>query len=297
VIDENALIYSRDIERSIQTNLFTPIERVQDCIANGIPVKRGIMLGGSYGTGKTLAARVASKKAVDNGLTFVCVLRADELDDAINFAKLYSSPATVLFCEDIDRALAGERTVRIDDILNTIDGIDSKNQNLITVLTSNHLDDVNPAMLRPGRLDAIIEVTAPDAEATARLIRLYAGKALNASEDITSAASRLAEVGTIPAVIAEVVKRAKLSELAMSARGTVVTNLSAAALDDAAFTMKTQNELLARAIAPKGAKPAIEQALGDLIRRNAGDQRLVGAEMTLPNGSKANLEGRVACVN
>jgi transitional endoplasmic reticulum ATPase len=294
-IDETMLIYSRDIERSIQTNLFTPIERVQDCIANGIPVKRGIMLGGSYGTGKTLAARVASKKAVDNGLTFVCVLRADELDDAINFAKLYSSPATVLFCEDIDRALAGERTVRIDDILNTIDGIDSKNQNLITVLTSNHLDDVNPAMLRPGRLDAIIEVTAPDAEATARLIRLYAGKALEPDVDITSAAERLASVGTIPAVIAEVVKRAKLSQLAMSERGTLVTNLSAEALDDAAFTMRTQNELLARAIAPKDPKPMLDQVLGKIIRDNAGDQR-ISAEVAFPNGSKGQVEGRVAAV-
>ena len=41
-------------------NLFTPITRVKDCIKNSIPVKRGILLGGTYGTGKTLAATVAA---------------------------------------------------------------------------------------------------------------------------------------------------------------------------------------------------------------------------------------------
>lgn len=297
VIDESHLIYSREIESSIQTNLFTPIERVADCLANGIPVKRGVLLGGPYGTGKTMAARVASKKAVDNGLTFVCVLRADELDDAINFAKLYSNPATVLFCEDIDRALQGERSVKIDDILNTIDGIDSKHQNLITVLTSNHLDNINPAMLRPGRLDAIIEVLPPDAEATSRLIRLYAGAALDAETDVSASAKRLADAKTIPAVVAEVVKRAKLSQLSRQPKGTLVTKLSSEALDDAAFTMRTQNDLLARASAPKDAKPTLDQAMGELIARNSnggekGGLKLQGS-VALDNGLNGSVTGQL----
>ncbi len=298
VIDESHLIYSREIESSIQTNLFTPIERVADCLANGIPVKRGVLLGGPYGTGKTMAARVASKKAVDNGLTFVCVLRADELDDAINFAKLYSNPATVLFCEDIDRALKGERSVKIDDILNTIDGIDSKHQNLITVLTSNHLDNINPAMLRPGRLDAIIEVLPPDAEATGRLIRLYAGSALDADTDVSASAQRLADAKTIPAVVAEVVKRAKLSQLSRQPKGTLVTKLSSEALDDAAYTMRTQNDLLARASAPKNPRPTLDQAFTDVVKAaqnggTAGEGMKINAAVALANGLGGEITGTV----
>lgn len=58
---------------------------------------------GTYGTGKTMAATVASRLAVDAGITYVYVPRADELSDAIEFAKQYQSPACVIFCaEDIE---------------------------------------------------------------------------------------------------------------------------------------------------------------------------------------------------
>lgn len=297
-IDESHLIYSKDIETAIRTSLFTPIERVPDCIANDIPIKRGVMLAGPYGTGKTMAARVASKLAVENGLTFVTILRADELDDAINFAKLYSEPATVLFCEDIDRALKGERSVKIDDILNTIDGIDSKRQNLITVLTSNHAENINPAMLRPGRLDAIIEVTAPDAEAVERLIRLYGGSAIDAETSVRDAAEELASVQTIPAVIAEVVKRAKLTQLTYQPKGTLVTKLSSEALKASAFTMRHQNELLARASAPKNPKPTLDQAFGEVVARHVngggtGDGLKLKASLALDNGMSGEISGKL----
>lgn len=287
-IDPSSLIYSKVVQRSVETNLFTPIKRVHDCIKNNIPVKRGVMLGGPYGTGKTLAAVVASKYAVDAGLTFIYVMRADELDHAIAFAKLYGDPAAVLFCEDIDRSLKGERTVKIDDILNTIDGIDSKRLNLITVLTSNHLEDINPAMLRPGRLDAIIEVTAPDAEACERLIRFYGGEAIEADTDLTEAGQRLA--GTIPAIIAEVVKRAKLSQLALLPEGSKVEKLTSEALADAAYTMKTQQDLLERASAPKVGPSELSVALGNVVKAAIGDTPRMHLEGKMSGGGAIALE-------
>ncbi|MEX0632803.1 hypothetical protein M8494_14790 [Serratia ureilytica] len=45
----------------------------------------------------------------------------------------------MIFCEDIDRAVSGERSVAMDDILNILDGIDTKANNIITVLTTNQL--------------------------------------------------------------------------------------------------------------------------------------------------------------
>lgn len=291
-IKPSNLIYSKDVQNSVEVNLFTPIKRVRDCIANSIPVKRGVLLGGQYGCGKTLAAFVASKYAVENGLTFIYVTRADELSDAINFAKLYGDPAAVLFCEDIDRALAGERTVKIDDILNIIDGIDTKRLNLITVLTTNHLDNINPAMLRPGRLDAIIEVTPPDAEAAERLLRFYGGSAINADEDLTAAAEKLA--GTIPATIAEVVKRAKLARLAELEPGAKVTNLSGTSLDTAAFTMKTQNELLAAAMAPKDPPPTLDGAFREVVAAAVTDGKTrVKGGIEIPGLGAGTVDAKV----
>ncbi len=258
-------IYSNEVQDAIRTNLFTPIQRVADCLANGISVKRGVLLGGIYGTGKTLAATVASKLAVDAGITYVYVPRADELSHAISFAQQYQSPACVIFCEDIDRAMAGERSVAMDDILNIIDGIDTKTSNVIVVLTTNDLDAINPAMLRPGRLDAVIEVLPPDAEAVQRLMRMYGGKSIEADTDLTAVGEKMK--GQIPAVIAEMVKRAKLAQLTYQPAGQPVTKISEAALISAADSMAAQLRLLhARSNAEKET-PRIETAMSKLINK------------------------------
>lgn len=262
-IDETMLIFPASIEAAVTTSLFTPIARAQDCLDNGISLKRGVLLGGTYGTGKTLAAAVASKLAVLNHITYIYVPRADELPEAIEFAKQYQSPAAVVFCEDIDRATEGERSVKMDDILNIIDGIDSKMNNIIVVLTTNKMSNINAAMLRPGRLDAVIEIMPPDAEAVQRLLRAYGKGDLDASEDLSDVGALLD--GNIPAVIAEVVKRARLAQLALQPPGTKVKKLTGKALLAAAHTITAQVELLRANDGPKAA-PALESALADVLR-------------------------------
>jgi len=257
------LVLNEDQMDSVRANLFTPIERALDCLANQIKIKRGILLGGDYGTGKTLAAMVAARIAQDNNITYIYSPRADELGDAIAFAKQYQSPACVVFCEDIDRAIAGERTVEMDDILNILDGIDTKNENIITVLTTNHLENVNRAMLRPGRLDAIIEVERPNAESAEKLVRYYGGASINKDEDLTEVGKVLA--GQIPAVIAEAVKRAKLFELTLIPAGTKVKNISAEALRQSAKTMTKQIDLLAEPAVQT--LPTLDEAFHNSVRR------------------------------
>lgn len=266
-VDEGMLVYSDAIMNSVRTNLFTPIKRAADCIANDISIKRGVLLGGMYGTGKTLAAAVASKYAVMAGVTYVYVPRADELKQAIEFAKQYQSPAAVVFCEDVDRVITGDRSVAMDDILNTIDGIDSKQSNILVVLTTNHLEQINPAMLRPGRLDAVIEVEPPDAKAVERLVRNYAKEALPFDEDLTEVGVLLQ--GNIPAVIAEVVKRAKLSQLGLQEPGTKVQQITADALKDAAGTMARQIKLLNDMIDRGKEKPPapLDEALKGVVKQ------------------------------
>jgi len=69
-------------------------------------------------------------------------------------------------------------------------------------------------MLRTGRLDAIIQYRAPDADAAARLIELYAGPLL--APDVDLAYMGQVCEGLIPSSINEVCERAKLSALSMS---------------------------------------------------------------------------------
>lgn len=49
-ISEDMVIYPQDVQTQININLFTPIKRVRDCIDNRIPIKRGVLLDGTYGT-------------------------------------------------------------------------------------------------------------------------------------------------------------------------------------------------------------------------------------------------------
>jgi transitional endoplasmic reticulum ATPase len=265
-ISEDMVIYSKKVQEQVSINLFTPIRRVRDCIANNIAIKRGVLLGGKYGTGKTLAATVASKIAVDNGITYLYVSRADELAHAIGFAKQNQSPACVVFVEDIDRALAGDRSVKMDDILNIIDGIDTKTSNIIVVCTTNDLNAINPAMLRPGRLDSVIEVTPPDAEAVEKLLRHYSEKAIEEDTDLTQAGLLLA--GEVPAVMAEVVKRAKLAQMALQEVGTLVTKLSEQALIASADSMAAQLKLLKDRSEEKPKKPSdLSDSLAEVMTK------------------------------
>lgn len=241
-IDETKVVYSAPVQAMIETSLFTPIRRVADLEANGIPFKSGVLLGGPFGTGKTLAARVAAKLCEEHGITFIYIRRADEIVRAIQFARLYYQSAAVVFCEDIDRVTSNKRDAVFDNILNTIDGIDAKSTRVMVVATTNELESINPAILRPGRMDAVIVVTPPDAEAVQKLIRVYAGDTLPTSEDLTAAGEALA--GQIPAVIAEVVQRAKKVQLKFLKPGELIKGLTGQAITESAETIRQQVELL-----------------------------------------------------
>jgi transitional endoplasmic reticulum ATPase len=241
-IDTSKVIYAAPVFDALETSLFTPIRRIADLEANGLPFKSGILLGGIFGTGKTLAAKLASKYAVEAGITFIYCRQAAEITLAIQFARLYDASAAVVFCEDLDRVTSDKRDKTMDEILNVIDGIDAKKTRVMVVATTNDLHSINPAMLRPGRMDAVIEITPPDAEAVQRLIRAYGEGAIDRDEDLTAAGEALA--GQIPAVIAEVVKRAKKAQLKRLEPGKVVTKLSSQAITESALTIKAQVNLL-----------------------------------------------------
>jgi transitional endoplasmic reticulum ATPase len=200
-------IFNRDVEVQIGASIYAPITRTAEMRAMGIPLKRGVCLYGPFGTGKSLTSRRVAQLAVDNHWTFIKVEKPNEFAEILKLARNFGQ--CVVFCEDIDRVAAGRRTIELDQILNNLDGIESKDAEIIVVVTTNEFDDINRAMLRAGRLDASIPVPFPDEDASERLLRFYAGDLLPATEDITVAAKEMA--GKIPAsAVEEVIKRSKL---------------------------------------------------------------------------------------
>lgn len=261
-VKENELVLPDSVMSQVRTSVFTPIEQTEACRTYKIPLKRGICLAGPYGTGKTLTAYVTAKKCIQNRWTFIYLDRVAGLNEAIQFSKQYA-PA-VIFAEDIDRAVSGEeRTVEMDDVLNSIDGIESKHSEIMTILTSNHVDRVNRAMLRPGRLDAVIEFVPPDAKAAEALMRLYARGLIAPDADLSAAGEELS--GKIPAVIREVVERSKL--YAISRTGGQSISLAGEDLAAAARGMSTHLALMSEKVeVVETAEAALGSSFGRLVQ-------------------------------
>lgn len=288
------LIFPETLQRIVQTSLFTLIERTAECKELGIPLKRGILLEGTYGCGKTMTANVTAKKCVDNGWTFLYLDSVAQLPIAIEFARQYQP--TVIFAEDIDRVMAGQnRDAMMDTVLNTIDGIGSKNSEIVVVLTTNDVAKINKAMLRPGRLDAVISVTPPDASAVVRLIGLYSRGLLDKDDNYDRVGALLA--GNIPAVVREVVERSKLAAVSRRAPNEPFL-LKAEDLETAAEGMlghlslmkgtepdnRTQIEKLVQLFAEK-VGPALAKFEADARQRNL-DLRLPPRNGKLPSVSE-----------
>ena len=205
-VRETDMIHNPITERIIETTILAPLKHSDACRKHGIPLKRGILLEGKYGCGKSLTARITAKVAVDHGWTFINLLRPDGLASAIEAAKRFQ-PA-VIFSEDLDR-FADRSLNDVNEMVNLLDGMVPATAEIMTVLTTNFVEDIDKALLRPGRLDAVISIDAPDASTVGRLVRHYGGKNLDASVSTDAVGEILA--GQIPATIAEVVKRSKLS--------------------------------------------------------------------------------------
>lgn len=209
-VDQSMLILSKQVEFELASNIFLLIERTDDCRRNNIPLKHGALLMGPFGTGKTMTARVTAQKCVNNDWTFIYLKQAAQIAPALRLAELYA-PA-VLFTEDIDMVTSGERNADINEILNTIDGVDTKGKPIITILTTNNPEAISPALLRAGRIDTVVYMGAPDAPTAERFVRLYArdddGHSLLKPEiDLTEAGHALA--GFVPSFISEAVQKAK----------------------------------------------------------------------------------------
>lgn len=245
-VDENGLILNQDTMFSLQANVFTLLERTEACRTNGIPLKHGCILAGAFGTGKTLTARVTASKAVRNGWTFIYLKTAKQLAKTLKLAEMYAP--SVVFTEDIDNVVGPTRDQDINHILNTLDGVDTKDQPVITILTTNKMEDINAAFLRPGRIDTVVQFTEPDAATAIRFLYLYGrdddGQNLIAPlNDQEKAEVGAALAGYVPAFIAEIVQKAK--RVAIYEHGNdIMEKVTATHLIAAAKVLRAHKELM-----------------------------------------------------
>jgi chaperone BCS1 len=128
----------------------------------GIPYRRGYLLHGPPGTGKTtlvlaLAGELKLSVAVLNLSNRVMS------DESLRTLIDGVPPATLLLIEDVDCAFTERRAsevptgVTLSGLLNALDGVSSRDGRVL-FLTTNHPDRLDPALVRPGRVDRKVEL-------------------------------------------------------------------------------------------------------------------------------------------
>lgn len=249
-IHEDDIILNEGVKTQVFTDLITPIRHAEACKRVGVPIKRGVLLAGPYGTGKSMTAQLAARIAVENGFTFIYVRNPNEFFEAYQITQFYS-PA-VVFCEDIDLLLDGERDEEMNRIINILDGVDTKNRNTITVLTTNRISKIHASVLRPGRLDGVITFEAPNAESIEKLIRMYGKGLIKAGEDLTEVGKVLE--GSIPAIVREAVEKAKLYQIYLSKGDISKLEITSEALLNSAKQLRGQIGILQNALEDKRPK-------------------------------------------
>ena len=198
------------LKDEIETNTIGFLKRTEELSRYRIPPRRGIMLVGEPGTGKTLISKIL----MNNSPGITCIA-ADEsgLTSSRYINELYElardlSP-TIVFIEDID--LVGEdrreshysRGQALTALLSRLDGIEEC-ENVVTVATTNFLENIDKALTeRPSRFDRIIQLPSPSLMQRKELIR-YLSQTIPLDEAIQEYLARRTENYT-PAQVQEVV--------------------------------------------------------------------------------------------
>jgi transitional endoplasmic reticulum ATPase len=207
--DASQIVFSDLVWRTLNAKLWSVLRYPEAVRAQGVPLKRAVLLYGPYGTGKTSAGLITGQIATANGWTFLSARTGDDIEDVLRTARLYQK--AVVFFEDIDREADNDAS-GLAELLDAFDGATSKGGELIVVMTTNHYQNIPKGMLRPGRLDSVIKIAELDRGGTERLIKALvpAGKL---SPDVDYGEVFAAMDGYLPAFVREAVSSAVLFAL------------------------------------------------------------------------------------
>ena len=174
------LVLDPQVSRLICSDFRAFLERREWFEANRIPYRRGYLLHGSPGNGKTSLVRMMASDPRLSATTLQWG-DSDADDDALDKMFRWASdhaPAMVIM-EDLDRHFSystpGEQRHRITmaRLLNCLDGIGTT-EGVIVVATANDPSKLDPAILsRPGRFDRVVELKRPSAELRATYIQTF----------------------------------------------------------------------------------------------------------------------------
>lgn len=193
----------------LERNVFAFHARRAQLRELGLPVKKGLLLHGRPGTGKTHTIHYLASRLEGHTTLVITAEQVAFLDEYMALARLLQPSIVVI--EDVD-LIARDRSmvspfeqVLLNKLLNEMDGL-REDAEIIFILTTNRPDTIEPALTaRPGRIDQAIEFPLPDEEGRQKLVRLYA-RGMKLDDGIVATVARRTE-GASAAFIKELMRR------------------------------------------------------------------------------------------
>jgi cell division protease FtsH len=181
------LALDESLKEEIRTNSVDFLNRKAELVKYGINPRRGIILAGEPGTGKTLIGKIIMNQSP--GITCISAVSGN-LASVKYIHELYSLARdlkpSIVFLEDID--LIGEDRRRIKGaalpaLLAELDGVEEC-ADVVTIASTNFLDSIDDALRkRPSRFDRIIRLPLPSLEQRRGFIR-YLSRKIPMSEEV-----------------------------------------------------------------------------------------------------------------
>lgn len=183
-IEFSSLKGAEEIIKKLDTHVLLPMQRPELARDLGLMPKRGVLLHGLPGTGKTSIGRALAHRMkgrfflIDGTIATEPASEFYDMIDRIFRAAVRNSPA-VIFIDDADVLFKTDHVFGFNRYLLTkLDGLISETVNNVCVMmTAMNVSDLPAPLLRSGRLDVWLEVKVPDA-ATRREILLHHARAL-----------------------------------------------------------------------------------------------------------------------
>ena len=185
-----------ETKQALTEAVLWPLQHPDTFARLGVEPPRGVLLYGPPGCGKTFVVRALAS----SGRLSVHAVKGAELMDkwvgasekAVRelFRRARDSAPSLVFLDEID-ALAPRRGQSFDSgvtdrvvasLLTELDGIEPL-RDVVVLGATNRPDLIDPALLRPGRLEKLVFVEPPDAEARREILRT-AGKSIPLSDDV-----------------------------------------------------------------------------------------------------------------